>query len=220
MPFQKSIRVTFISTVDQGYYWYIIRGSQNYPIIVGDLELPKTAKLKLYKIEDMTLYPLQYVVLASTNNASGMLYQVTLAGSSSDFHYLEACFRAVVDDENDIQYLSSGTEDFFLSAYYYSAGQYHNSHAGLTFFNNPGTMSAYKFFEDDPVMFTKSFKLFWRCGEAFTDNNCFKLSNRACFKKGDETYCKNRNGVHERLKGLDPSITKITTYVWTYEWPN
>lgn len=219
MPFQKSIRITFTSTVDQGYYWYIIRGSENYPLIIGDLELPKTAKLKLYKLEDLTIFPLQYVTMASSSNSSGLLYQVTLAGSSVNFHYLEACFRARVDDEDNLQYLSSGTEDFFLSAYYYNGGQFHTSHSGLTYFKNPGTMSAYKFFEDDPVMFTKSFKLLWRCGEA-NDNNCFKLSNRDCFQQGDETYCKNPKGVHERLKNLDLATAKITSYVWTYEWPN
>lgn len=158
--------------------------------------------------------------MASSANSSGLLYQVTLAGSSVNFHYLEACFRAVVDDEDNIQYLSSGTEDFFLSAYYYSGGQYHNGHAGLTYISGPGTMSAYKFFEDDPVMFTKSFKLLWRCGEAFTDNNCFKLSNRACYTKDGDMFCKNRKGVHERLNNLNPDITKMTSYVWTYEWPN
>ena len=220
IPFAKSIRITFVSTKGQGYYWFIVRGSENYPIVIGDIELPKTAKLKLHKIEEMTIYPLQYIQLASAKNKSGMLFQVTLAASSVDFHYLEACFRAVIDDQNDIQYLSSGTEDFFLSGFYYNAGQYHTNDAGLTYKRDPGTMSAYKFFEEDPVLFTKSFKLFWRCGEQFTDNRCFKLSNRACYAKGGETYCKNRNGVHERLGNLDPSITKMTTYVWVYEWPS
>eukprot|EP00112_Aurelia_sp_Birch-Aquarium-sp1_P019891 Seg501.6 transcript_id=Seg501.6/GoldUCD/mRNA.D3Y31 product="hypothetical protein" protein_id=Seg501.6/GoldUCD/D3Y31 len=217
IPFQKSIRVTF-EAKGQGTYWYIIRGAENYPIVIGDLTLPKNAMLKLYKHENYELQPLEYIVLASTTNKTGLLYQVTLATSSANYEHLEACFRAQIDDNVEFQYLSSGTEDLFLSAYYYSAGIFHTSHSGLTFIQNPGTMSAYKFFEDDPVAFSKSFKLVWRCGEDFTDNNCFRLSNRDCFVKEGLPYCKNNEGVHEPFKVGKPLMTKMTSYVWMYEW--
>ena len=210
MPFKKSIRVTF-ETPQTGYYWYIIRGAQNYPIVVGDLVLPQNAMLRLHKIENYVIKPIEYAVLASSSNKSGLLYQVTLATASSNFQYLEACFRALIDDD-DVQYLSSGTEDFFLSAYYYSAGIFHTDQSGLTFFEKPGTMSAYKFFEDDPVMFSKAFKLIWRCGEA-RDNACFKLSNTNCQVKDADGDCKQSPGTLE-----SPQVTTMTSYVWTYEW--
>lgn len=219
MPFQKSIRVSFVSPTNQGYYWFIIRGAENYPIVVGDLVLPKTAMLKLHKQEHVALQPEEYTVLATSNNSSGLLYQVTLAASSANFQYLEACFRALIDDDTKFQFLSSGTEDFFLSAFYYDEGLYHTDHAALTYKKDPGTMSAYKFFEDDPVAFSKSFKLIWRCGEAM-DNECFKLSNQDCFVQDKQLYCKNNKGIHMPRGVPIPLATKITTYVWTYEWPN
>ena len=217
LPFQKSIRITF-ETPYSGYYWYIVRGAENYPIKIGDLVLPKSAMLKLYKIENYKMQTSEYVVVASTANKTGLLYKVTLAAISSDFNYLEACYRALIDDASDFQFLSSGTEDFFLSAFYYNAGLFHTDHAGLTFFKNPGTMSAYKFFEDDPVFFQKSFKLIWRCGEP-NDNDCYQPGG-GCYIQGNNQYCKTKEGVqkHEIPHDVQLAATTISSYVWTYEW--
>ena len=220
VPFQKSIRITFESP-SNGYYWYIVRGAENYPIKIGDLVLPKSAMLKLYKKENYVMQPKEYIVVASTANKTGLLYKVTLAATSSDFNYLEACYRALIDDADDFQFLSSGTEDFFLSAYYYSGGLFHTDHAGLTFLQNPGTMSAYKFFEDDPVFFQKSFKLIWRCGEV-NDNDCYKPGG-GCFISGNNQYCNTKHGIlKHRMPQLDNNvqlaITTMSSYVWTYEW--
>lgn len=217
VPFQKSLRVTF-ETPYSGYYWYIIRGAENHPIVIGDLVLPKTAKLKLNKIENYIIQPKEYVVVASSTNKTGLLYKVALAATSVDFNYLEACYRALIDDAKDFQFLSSGTEDFFLSAFYYNGGLFHTDHSGLTFFKNPGTMSAYKFFEDDPVTFQKSFKLIWRCGEAI-DNDCYK-PDKACYFKGNSQYCKTKQGFAKRKMPFAPQLaaTTMTSYVWMYEW--
>ena len=217
LPFQKSIRVTFESPTS-GYYWYIVRGSENYQVKIGDLILPKTAMLKLYKVENYVIQPKEYIVVAATTNKTGLLYKVTLAATSSDFTYLEACYRALIDDAKDFQFLSSGTEDFFLSAYYYSGGIFHTDHAGLTFFQKPGTMSAYKFFEEDPVIFNKSFKLIWRCGE-IVDNDCYKAGG-GCYIEGNTRYCNTKYGTHKHTipNGVQFAVTKMSSYVWTYEW--
>ena len=217
MPFQKSIKITFESP-NNGYYWYIVRGAENYPIVIGDLVLPKTAMLKLYKTENYIMQPKEYIVAASSTNKTGLLFKVTLAATSTDFNYLEACYRVLIDDAKDFQFLSSGTEDFFLSAYYYSGGLFHTDHAGLTFLQNPGTMSAYKFFHDDPVTFQKSFKLVWRCGEV-NDNDCFKPGG-GCYIKGNNQYCETKDGIrkHKIPQSIQLAVTKMSSYVWTYEW--
>ena len=220
VPFQKSIKISFVPK-GRGAFWFFVRGVENYPIIIGDIELPKDAKLKLYKLENVTMQPFEYALLASTKDKAGMLYQVTMATKSETFGALEACFRAVIDSGN-IQYLSSGTEDLFLSAYYYDQGIYHTSHAGLTYKEWPGTMSAYKFFEDDPVLFTKSFKLIWRSGER-VDNECFLAKERGCKIENGQTKCKSPNDTSE-FAVLDGRInsnhveTVVSTYVWMYEW--
>ena len=89
---------------------------------------------------------------------------VTLVAESSNLVFLEGCMRAFIDGSNKTTWLSSGTEDFFLSAYYFNEGLYHLDNAGLTFLEN-GRVSAYKFFENDPLLFSKSFELWWRCSD-------------------------------------------------------
>ena len=120
-------------------------------MVVGDLLLPKTAKLKLYKNVNVLLKPLEFLTLASVSNVAGLISQVTIAANSTDYNYLEACLRVIVDG-GDTNFLSSGTEDFFLSAYYFNKGIYHMDNSGLTSKTGKGQMSAFKFFENDPLL--------------------------------------------------------------------
>ena len=170
IPFSKSFKVTATHPTG-GTFWYIIHGICSMPVIVGNgLELPFCqTRLKLYKNVDIDMAPLQFLTLANVTNTAGLLYQVTLYTRSTDYNYLEACMRAKIDSDN-ITWLSSGTEDFFLSGYYFNRGVYHTDHSGLTYKEDPGTMSAYKFFESDPIFFAKSFALIWRCGETINVN--------------------------------------------------
>ena len=72
---------------------------------------------------------------------------------------------------DEIGLLCSGTEDFFLSAYYFTRVMYHGNDAGCTYRDGKGAMSAYKFFENDPILFTNSMQLVWRCGEEQKDSD-------------------------------------------------
>ena len=163
IPFSKSFRVT-ATTQSSGRFWYIIRGVENYPVVLGDLVLPSHTRLRLYKNENFRLKPLEFMNLAYVKSSAGALFMVTLVAESSNLVFLEGCFRAYIDGSNRTTWLSSGTEDFFLSAFYFDKGLYHLSNAGLTY-KGKGLISAYKFFENDPVLFTKSFELWWRCSD-------------------------------------------------------
>ena len=163
IPFSKSFRVT-ATTQSSGYMWYIIRGVENYPVVLGDLVLPSHTRLRLYKNENFPLKPLDFMNLAYVKSSAGALFMVTLVAESSNLVFLEGCFRAYIDGSNRTTWLSSGTEDFFLSAFYFDKGLYHLSNAGLTYKSNV-SIAAYKFFENDPVLFTKSFELWWRCSD-------------------------------------------------------
>ena len=164
IPFNKSFRVT-ATTTDSGRFWYIIRGVENYPLVLGDLILPPHTRLRLYKNEDVHLKPLEFLPLAYVENSAGALFMVTLVASSSNLVFLEGCMRSYIDGSNKTTWLSSGTEDFFLSAYYFNKGLYHLDNAGLTYLDKDGLVSAYKFFVNDPFLFTKSFELWWRCSD-------------------------------------------------------
>ena len=131
IPFSKSLQVTAIHPVG-GAFFYIIRGVYYYPLIFGELQLPANARLQLYKNVNVSLEPLQFLDLANISSSSGVLFQVTLAANGSSFRYLEACMRAYIDGSNSTTWLSSGTEDFFLSAYDFNEGIFHSDNSGLT----------------------------------------------------------------------------------------
>ena len=142
----------------------------------------------------------------------GALFQVTLAASSSDFTYLEGCVRAFIDGNNTTTFLSSGTEDFFLSAFYYNSGLFHSDNSGLTYKADPGTMSAYKFFEDDPVLFSKSFRLRWRCGEVIGTG--FEECPNFYFGSKSKSLDSDQLAKTSIIASPNVDITTVTTYTW------
>lgn len=208
IPYGKSFRVT-ATHPKGGAFWYIIRGVENYPLVLGDLQLPANTRLRLYKTTNQVLAPYQFLTLANISGRAGALYQVTLSTQSKDYNHLEACFRAIVDDEE--MFLSSGTEDFFLSAYYFNKGLYHNDNSGLTFKDGKGSMSAYKFFENDPMLFSKSLGLMWRCGEKI--NGADGCPNDFPRPPGDSGKLEEDSIGKAQLQD-----TNTTAYVWVYEW--
>ena len=206
IPFSKSFRVT-AEHPTKGVFWYIIRGVHNYPLILGDLILPKTARLYVYKNENKMLTPLEFITLANVTGTAGALYQVTIAAVSTDYNYLEACVRAKIDNDPTTMFLSSGTEDFFLSAYYFNKGPYHFDNSGLTCKDGKGRMSAYKFFENDPMLFTKSLQLMWRCGE--TANGDVGCPN---------DYPPPKDAGVGKIEQPMLANTNVTTYTWIYQY--
>lgn len=55
IPFAKSIRSTITSASSTGgTFWFIIRGVEGYPIALGDVTLPPTARLKLHRVNTST----------------------------------------------------------------------------------------------------------------------------------------------------------------------
>jgi hypothetical protein len=208
IPFYESFRVTATHPTG-GQFFYIIRGVENLSVVVGDLELPPYGtRLRLYKNVNVKLSPLEFISLVDVKNTAGMLYQVTLAANSTDFNYLEACMRAVIDGSPNTTWLSSGTEDFFLSAYYFNRGTFHHDNSGLTYLSKSpaSVMSAYKFFENDPLLFTKSLQLIWRCGETINTNS-------GCPNDWPPPDSMPHGGSTPKL-----ADTTVTTYAWVYEY--
>ena len=178
--------------------------------------MPARSRLRVYK-QDQVIAPLQFVTLANITNKSGMVFLVIFDIQSASPQFLEGCVRAHIDNPNETTFLSSGTEDFFLSAFYFNGGEYHGYHSGLTYLgktdSSAGThIVAYKFFVDDPVFFGKSFKLIWRnFEESGGPNGC------------PNQFPANPNGPQHgifpgRSRFGDPAKARIQSYVWVYEW--
>jgi len=195
IPFGKSIRVTGqlgAGVEKPQVFWWIIRGVENLPVFLGNLRLPGNARLRLQVRENVDLAPLEMFEIGRSSRA-GALYQVTLAVASQNFNFLEAVLRAYLDGARQPLLLSSGTEDYFLGTYYFNRGMYHFPLAGLTHKTQDadGTcrFSAYRFHDEDPIIFQKGFRLAWRNGE----------------EKDGKPY-----GA--------PQASRATSYVWLYEW--
>jgi len=215
VPFASSIRVTWqlpvpwVNGTTPAYYWSIVRGLEGAPIVVGDFALPDSARLRLYKNENITLQPLEFTTLATSSGTNGgMIFQVFVEARSTDPNFLEACFRLYLDGASSPMFLSSGTEDFFLSAYYFNGGTYFGTESGLTTLqqgNNSFEMSAYKFFVRDPLLWSSSFKLVWRNMEDASCPNAWIAGQGPAFV-----------GTPRKRVGVAPNT--YSSYVWTYEW--
>lgn len=200
IPYSRSIRVT--AELPPGVprdtvLWWIIRGLENGQLEVCGFPLPSTARLKLHKVIDREVQPLEEFDLAKVAG-TGLLFQVTMAAQSSNFEFLEGQMRAYFGPETKLdtklQFISSGLEDYFLGTYYFNRGLYHLPQAGLTHKDEAtSSFSAYRYHDDDPVVFSEGFRLTCRCGE----------------RRGAKTF-----GTTGQ-----PRPTKYTTYVWIYEFP-
>lgn len=197
VPFGRRIRITgqLGEEVEKPQtFWWIFRGADNLPVYFRNSQLPEHARLRLQTHENVALDPLQTFEIGQSSHA-GEVYQVTLAVSSSNFSYLEGMLRAYLNGAKEPLLLSSGTEDYFLGTYYFNRGMYHFPIAGLTHKEQDSTgtcsFSAYRFHDEDPIIFHKGLRLVWRNGEE-KDGKCYGP--------------------------VPPEQSHVTSYVWLYEW--
>lgn len=202
IPFSENVRITaqLAPGADvsekEPTFWWIIRGTENLPVVVGGVRLPDHARLKLYKLEEYTAEPLEEFTMAEVAGA-GLLYQLTMQAKGlrdtdhwKDLSFMESCIRAYEKGKDDPMFVSSGLEDYFLGTYYFNTGPYTNRLAGVTHLDKEEReFSAYRLHDDDPVFFQNGLRLTNRCGE----------------KIGDKIF-------------HDPPPTRYTVYTWVYEW--
>jgi len=129
----------------------------------------------------------------------------SLSVSSGNLNFLEACYHqfSPYNQSWPGTLLSTGTEDFFDSAYYFDGGEFHLPVSGFTHifeFKNLTTWSAYRFHEEDPMLFSNGFKFVWRIGD-MTDRSGIK-----CLIKSGGTI----NG--------SPTPSYVRAYAWVYVW--
>eukprot|EP01084_Bolivina_argentea_P116702 207302_1 len=217
IPFGKQIRITLWQNT-AATFWFMARGVLNYPLVLGDLLLPANSRLRLYKNEDVLLQPYEMLTLANISGTAGAVLQIFMAAQATDFPYIEGCYRVKIDNDTTIngheyQFLSSGVEDMYLSGFAFDKGVYHGDNSGCTYISggiydhestSNITFSAYKFFENDPLLFTSSISLLWKCG-----------SNGDC----PTTWPPNQGEKEQKKKDFKADqSTKVTTYTWIYTY--
>jgi len=202
IPFSENVRITaqLAATADVSEriptFWWIIRGTENLPLVFNGVKLPDHTRLKLHKLENYTAMPLEEFTMAEVEGA-GMLYQLAMEAKGlrdtdhwKDLSFMESCIRAYEQGQEEPMFVSSGLEDYFLGTYYFNTGRYTNKLAGLTHFDpEKQEFSAYRLHSDDPIFFQNGLRLTNRCGE----------------KIGDKVF-------------HDPPSTRYTVYTWIYEW--
>jgi len=204
IPFKTSIlyKASMAATAPKGgtLFWQV-RGTPNLPIVIAGFQLPPTARLILYKNDQVILKPLDYLTLLNTTNA-GVLFMTLFEIKSANLNYLEGCFRSYTRGATEPTLISTGGEDYFQSGYYFNAGPFHFPGAGLSHKNDQdGTLSAYKIHEYDPLFFGRGgFRFAWRNGDTQDPASGHKCAN----DKGPTVG--------------SPQQSTATTYCWVYEW--
>ena len=172
IPFGKHIKVTAQRSEeadDNPAIWWIIRGVENGRVHLGGRELPASARLKLIRLEDREIQPLKEFDLCKVKG-HGAVFEVAIAaqglGDPGHISYLEACMRAYLGKATKPLMLSSGLEDYFLGTYYFDTGKFHADISGLTHFDRKASsFSAYRFHDQDPLIFKDGLRLTCRNGE-------------------------------------------------------
>jgi len=202
VPFQKGIRITAHSDKTEGTYM-IFRGSPNLPITIGSVTLPTTAKLLQFRTDGL-YQPLEFIPLVDIPAGNGLFFMHTLAVTSKNLNFLEACYHqfSPYNQAWPGTLLSTGTEDFFDSAFYFDGGEFHLPVAGYTHYgSSPNvTWSAYRFHDEDPMLFDQGFKLLWRVGD---------MSDRS----GIKCLITTGGGING-----DPGPSYVQSYAWAYVW--
>jgi hypothetical protein len=212
VPFQNSVRVTVQNDRVEVLY-LIFRGAQDLNTNIGGVDIPPGARLQQFTV-NRSIAALELVDLATVPaGKSGMVFMHTLSGESATENFMEGCYHFYSPPAEPWPglLLSSGTEDYFDSAFYFDAGEYYLPVAGLTHYatarDRAGraanvSMSAYRFHEQDPLRFQDGMKLQWRVGDLFD------ASLNKCFVAPGEPG----------IAMLHPKVTKVVAYVWVYVW--
>jgi hypothetical protein len=191
---------------DRKLIWIIVRGTENLPTSFFGFSLPPSARLILHKIENQTFDPLAWIRLVDIPNGRGLLFSHTLAATSGNLNFLEGCYHAYTSYEQEFPGLivSTGTEDYFASAYYFDAGQFHHDMSGFTHYrelpNRTLEWSAYRMHDSDPIFFSNGFRFEWRNGDA-VDERGFKC---LLYQGGSPVG--------------SPTASVISAYTWVYVW--
>lgn len=231
VPFGTSLRVTIQAAPScapgsASIYWLIVRGLEALPLTLGagELALPDQARLALFRTANVTLQPQEFLTLVNVSTSyAGALVSTLYEAASGDPNYLEGCFRAFPDDPaaaGPPLYLSSGTEDFFLSASYFDEQMFKTPESGLTYYTGGGaSLAAFKVFADrDLVLWSTGFALTMRNNEDSCPSGWPAAAGGA---DAEDLAARQARRAAQRGKSgpLRTGPATFSTLTWAYLWP-
>ena len=235
IPFQQAIRIT-ITLPYPGTAYYICRGMTHLPVVVGNLQLPPTARMKLYKNWAVDVAPLDHLPLVVPRvNSAGLLYATIWSAESEYIGFMEGCVRAEIDGRPVL--LSSGTEDYFESANFFNAGHPTDSDPGAFPWPNASMLARNNLFTragsvsspesgvgylngTNPYNYSMSAYKF-HLSDPIVWWNSFSLT-ASNYDHGGGDPATGALGCFGRAHGAAPlpqsRPVRMWTYAWTYEW--
>jgi len=215
IPFTKSIRVTLQlpPEIRETRAFAMVRGVENFPLAIGSIQLPETARLRTVLKTSISLPVLGLHELVDLKTEKGFLLGTMIDLSTYDngtLNSLEGCWHAYFPGTQYAQWpgllLGTGAEDYPESAYYFNAGPYRGPTSGLTVFapapnhNGISRISFYKLHHRDPIFFNNGFRFEWRNGD-ITDP-----------KTGEKCTATTGTPLGK------PGISNVTTLVYIYTY--
>jgi len=191
-------------------FYVIVRGATNLPLdnIINGVSIPgSSARLNQF-VTDATYQPLDWIPIVDVpQGIQGAHFMHSLSIHSGNLNFLEGCYHMYTGEVQEFPgiLLSTGTEDYFDSAWYFNGGEFHLPVSGFTHLSqsNSGsnvTWSAYRFHTMDPLVFDDGFTLMWRNGDAL-----------------DRTGIKCNIQEGGAVVG-SPTASNVTAYAWVYTW--
>jgi hypothetical protein len=121
-----------------------------------------------WRREKETKIGVPYTMLEANGRGHFVGCNLSMQGLEKErgFWFLEGNFEAYVDGEKTLSYGSTGTEDYFLSGWYFKLGTFHAPYHGLVIKDEEKLrIAAYRFHIADPIPFEKSIKAVIHHGE-------------------------------------------------------
>jgi hypothetical protein len=178
VPFYSSLRITAQASpaISPGYFPYAlslaVAGAVNASVVVQGVVLPSFLRLKQYTVNRVSYNTFQFVQYAAEPSGSGVVVLHSLLFMGGEAAY-EGCYRLCTPygaSAWPCVVLSSGTEDYFDSAYNFDAGQYWQDNAGGTAQHNQNGNFAYfatqyRVHYRDPLFFQGGFEFLSRVND-------------------------------------------------------
>jgi len=242
IPFYRSLRLTaqLPPGVAPFNVYTIIRGTESddagaSPLAVaGYGPLPMGTRLRQARNDNLLVPSLGFIPLVNLTAGSGLVYAHSLAiQGNPGFTYMEGCFHlitpvgagAAFDAATGVapgfpgSVLSTGTEDYYSSSFYFHAGLFAAHDVGVTHMcgaaNWPGPRcpgnasgvsqwAAYRYHDSDPLPFSGGAQLLMRNGDK---------SEATPYGTGK---CYNLDMAPD---GMSPGPSLVNSVAWLYVFP-
>jgi len=181
-----------------------VRGAPQLPINIGGVAIPNNARLRLQIVQTL-VKPLDWVAVADVPSGSGLFFMHTLYVQANNLNFLEGCYHQYSPYNQAFPgtVLSTGTEDYFDSGWYFNAGGFALPVAGMTYMettSNSAAVAMYRFHETDPLPFDSGILIHWRNGDTVdpAGRKCYTMTGGAVIGS--------------------PGPANVTSYGWVYTW--